>query len=501
MRALSKSKLIAFRQCPKRLWLEIHRPELRQERATSSTGFAAGNQVGRVARTLFDPRGVGELIDVERDGYERALARTSELLESGKPIFEAAFSAAGAIAFADVLIPVKKSGGYLVWRMIEVKSSTTVKDYHREDASIQAFVARRAGLALDRVTVAYVDKIWEYRGGNDFRGLLREQDLTQETADEAPEVAHWIAEAQGIARRRTEPTRSTGAHCDDPFACGFKAYCEGQEPQAEYPVRWLPSIQTKKLKAAIDGGAIDMCDLPDELLNERQRLVKKHTLSGTVRFERAQAAAALAAHKLPAYFLDFETISFAVPIWKGTRPYQVVPFQFSLHRLSRSLRKTHQSFLDLSGRDPSQAFAHALIEKCGARGPIFVYSSYEKSRIADLGKRFPALRTRLQAIVARLVDLMPIAEAYYYHPSQRGGWSIKDLLPAVTDLDYDALSGVKNGGMAMEAYLEAIEPGTTAARKAQLERELLIYCALDTEAMVRLWESFSGRKSPSNLCM
>jgi hypothetical protein len=490
MQLLSKSKLIAFRQCPKRLWLEIHRPELREESAAITAGFVAGKQVCQVARTLFDTQAEGELIDVERDGYVRALDRTTVLLGSRKPIFEAGFAAAGAIAFADVLIPVKKRGGQPAWWMIEVKSSTSVKSYHRDDANIQAFVARRAGLALDRVTIACVDKTWMYRGDDDYRGLLKEEDLTEESNDKAKDVAEWIAAAQGIVRLTREPKRSTGAHCDDPFACGFKAYCESNEPKAEYPVHWLPRIQAKRLKSAIDDGAVDMRDVPDELLNEQQRLVKKHTVSGTVHFESAQAAAALATHKLPAYFLDFETVSFAVPIWKGTRPYQAIPFQFSLHRLSRAGRKTHEWFLDLSGNDPSRAFAESLIAKCGERGPIFVYSAFEQSRLTDLGKRFRALKQPLQKLVARLVDLMPIAEDHYYHPSQQGSWSIKKLLPALSDLNYDALAGVKNGGMAMDAFLEAIQPATAVARKIQLEQELLEYCALDTEAMVRLWEFF-----------
>ena len=464
-----------------------------EEAQATTAGFVGGDQVGRVARALFDPRGEGELIDIERDGYERALTRTAELLAAGRPIFEAGFAAADAIAFADVLLPVQKRGGKPAWRMIEVKSSTSVKAYHREDASIQAYVARCGGLALERVTIAHVDKKWKYPGGNDYRGLLKEADLTKETADRAQEVAEWIAEAQGIARQQMEPKRSTGAHCDDPFACGFKAYCESREPKAEYPVHWLPRIQAKRLKTVIEAGAIDMREVPDEILNDQQRLVKTHTLSGTVYFEGARAAAALATYRLPAYFLDFETISFAVPIWKGTRPYQSLPFQFSVHRLSRSGEKTHDWFLDLSGKDPSRAFAEALIAKCGERGPVFVYSSFEKSRLADLSKRFSALKAPLQALVGRLVDLLPLAEEHYTPesagqlehqkaPAGRCGTELRCSLP-----------GVKNGGMAMEAFREAIDPNTPAVRKAQLKQELLDYCALDTEAMVRLWEFLSGR--------
>ena len=139
-------------------------------------------------------------------------------------------------------------------------------------------------------------------------------------------------------------------------------------------------------------------------------------------------------------------------------------------------------------------FAQALIEACGERGPIFVYNaSFEKLRIKDLAKRFPRKKQPLLALIDRIVDLLPIAQGHYYHPSQQGSWSIKNVLPALCpDLRYDALEGVQNGGMAMEAFLEAVAPQTTPPRKAEIERQLLTYCALDTYAMVRMWAIFSG---------
>jgi hypothetical protein len=204
--------------------------------------------------------------------------------------------------------------------------------------------------------------------------------------------------------------------------------------------------------------------------------------------------ATLAAHKLPAYFLDFETIQFAVPIWKGTRPYQQIPFQFNIHRLSRTGKLEQQAFLDLSGDDPSKAFAEALIAACGERGPIFVYNAgFETARIRELAERFPRHAEALLALNARVVDLLPVAREHYYHPSQQGSWSIKAVLPALCpDLNYGNLDGVQDGGMAMNAYLEALAPQTSQTRKAEIERQLLAYCALDTYAMVRLWAAFSG---------
>ena len=239
--------------------------------------------------------------------------------------------------------------------------------------------------------------------------------------------------------------------------------------------------------------------MPDELLNAKQSLVKKHTLNKTVFFDAVGAAADLAPHGSPATFLDFETIQFAVPIWKGTRPYQQIPFQFSLHTLSTDGQLSQSAFLDLTGRDPSASFAEALIAACGASGPVFVYSaSFETSRINELAQRFPHLASPLSAINARVVDLLPIARNRYYHPSQQGSWSIKAVLPAaVPSLSYAALFGVKDGAMAIAAYFEAIRPDTTSARKNEISQQLLAYCRLDTFAMVRLWQYFNGRNEPA----
>ena len=164
------------------------------------------------------------------------------------------------------------------------------------------------------------------------------------------------------------------------------------------------------------------------------------------------------------------------------------------HRLSRTGKIEQQAFLDLSGKDPSKAFAEALISTCGERGPIFVYNAgFETARIRELSERFPSLAKSLLALNERVVDLLPIARDHYYHPSQQGSWSIKAVLPALCpELRYGDLDGVQDGGMAMDAFLEALAPQTNKARREEIEQQLLAYCALDTYAMVRLWSIFSG---------
>jgi len=495
MRNLSKSKVMAFLQCPKRLWLEVHRPDLVKVSASTQASFNVGYQVGDIAQQLYDPEGQGQMIDAQSEGYDAAFARTKTLLSSAEPIFEAGFAIRGALAFADVLLPVEQDG-QKGWRMIEVKSSASVKDYQRDDAAFQGYVARTAGLPLVSLALAHVDGTWIYPGDENYQGLMREHDLTDEVFAREAEVKAWIADAQSVVAKNDEPEIKTGRRCGTPYECGFLEYCKNQEPQAEYPVSWLPRIQAKALKKRIDdNGVIDMRDVPEDLLNERQVRVKTCTLSNEAYFDAPNAAIDLAPHKLPAYFIDFETIQFVVPIWKGTRPFQQIPFQFSVHFLAHDGQLTHKSFIDLTGNDPSKAFAESLIANCGDSGPVFVYSAgFETARIKELGSRLPALKDALLAINDRVVDLRTVAEQRYYHPSQKGSWSIKKVLPAIAPtLRYDALQGVQDGGMAMDAFREAISANTAKARKAQIEQELIEYCKLDTYAMVKLWQFFAGR--------
>jgi len=497
MRALSKSKILASLQCHKRLWLEVHRPSFRKDSAATQASFASGDQVGEIARNLYQTEGAGTLIDWEAEGFSAGFARTLEAMQRGGPVFEAGFQCEGALSLADVLLPVEVDGGR-AWRMVEVKSSTSIKDYHLADAAIQSYVARSAGVPLVASALARVDSSWTYPGDGDYQGLLVEKDVTEQTLSREREVRGWIAAAQRTVAEPSEPKRRTGKHCNDPYECGFLKYCQGQEPQADSPVYWLPR-RTGKLKQYIEkNGITEMRDVPDQLLNPTQQRVKTATLSGEPFFDREGAARALSQHSLPAYFMDFETIMFAVPIWAGTRPYQQIPFQFSVHRMQKSCELEHREFLDLSGNDPSGPFASALVAACGKQGPIFVYNaSFETARLRELAARFPDMADDLLALNERVVDLLPIAQSHYYHASQKGSWSIKAVLPALCGQSYEKLDGVKDGGMAMAAYLEALGASTTPARRLEIDRQLREYCCMDTMAMVRIFESISAVDSRS----
>ncbi|MCB1093131.1 MAG: DUF2779 domain-containing protein, partial [Verrucomicrobiae bacterium] len=357
-------------------------------------------------------------------------------------------------------------------------------------------LADRMGLPLASAAIAHIDNTFVYRGDGDYRGLFREVDLLDEESFPRFEVEGWIEEAREIACLVEEPEIPMGPQCSDPYECPFAAHCGRDRVEAEYPLSSLPNLKEPRRIAIEALGIVDLREVPDLLLTDNQNHVREVTLSGETWFDAEGAAAALSGHGFPAWFLDFETVMMPVPVWKNTRPYQQIPFQFSLHRVEADGAMHHDAFLDVSGADPTRSLAETLIGSVGDEGPVFAYNAgFEGRVLRELGQRFPDLATSLTAIAERLVDLHPIAKAHFYAPSQHGSWSLKAVLPAACpDLSYDALEGVADGVMAGEAYREAIAQETTPERRVEIEKQLLAYCHLDTLAMVRLWEVFRGKE-------
>ncbi|MDA7877538.1 DUF2779 domain-containing protein [Akkermansiaceae bacterium] len=493
MRQLSKSKIIAFRQCPKRLWLEIHRPELRDD-SGSEIAFSIGNQVGDIAHTIYDPEKRGLLIEIDQLGWESSFTTTSDWLQKqDAPLFEAALRIPGALALADVMLPIKHDGEFL-WHMIEVKSSTGVKDYHHDDIAVQAYIAQESGVPLKKISLAHVDNTFVYPGGGNYQGLLKEVDLTEEVTTRTGEVTTWLTEAQAIAAQSEEPEIEPGPQCYSPFTCGFCTHCIPKEDLSDYPLTSFSNLRAVKRKALEADGYLDVRDVPPGQLSATNIRIQEQTIKGEAYFDQEGAAADLNQYPGEPRFLDFETIAFAVPIWIGTRPYQQLPFQFSLHHRDSTGKIHHHEFLYTSGEDPRRLMAVALIETCGTAGPIFAYNaSFERRVIKELSQQFTEHAEALNAIVDRIADLLPIARNRYYHPSQHGSWRLKAILPAICpELSYGDLDEVQDGSLAQQAYLEAINPETPPTRREEIQKQLLNYCKLDTFALVRIWESFSN---------
>lgn len=476
---------MAALQCRKRLHLEVHHPELRKISPQTQAAFDTGHQVGDLAREIYG-QGRGILIEYG-PGLTRALKDTAKLMRAGldQPIFEATFSHGGVLVRLDVLIPEGRC-----WRIVEVKASTNLKDEHLADCAIQAWVFQGLGLPLGGIALAHVDNSFEYEGDGRFEGLLTEEDLTADAAELQASVPSWIE----MARRASTgavPEVPVGQHCTSPYPCPFFDQCWPSDRR--YPIQGLGGSK-QKLGLMVAAGYRDIRDVPASELadNETQSRIHRLTMAGEAELlDGARAFVQQLAY--PRYYLDFETIAPAVPIWAGTHPYETLPFQWSCHVEESDGSKRHQAFLDLSGQPPMRSLAESLIARLGNSGPILMYTNYEERVIRGLASRFPDLALDLQDVLERLVDLHPVVRENYYHPDMLGSWSLKAVLPTIAqDLDYSALEEIREGTAASNAYLQAIDSRTSPERREELRVRLLEYCRLDTEAMVRLVR-FLGR--------
>lgn len=478
---LSKSKLLSYRQCPKRLWLEVHRPELVVFDEATKQRFATGHEVGEVARQIY---GDGDLIETGRD-MNLAVQQTKVCLEqdSDRPIYEATFRHESVLIRADVLL--RDNVGL---RIIEVKSSTSVKPPYLPDCAIQSWVIRGAGYPLASISLAHINNQFVYAGDGQYDGLLIEANMTDEAEALSDAVPAWVNDAKQVINSDM-PDVPVGAHCSDPYDCPFISHC-WPEP-AEYPLSTLPRVG--KLAAKLEAeGYSDVRDIPAGRLDKPLHVrVHSATISGQPVID-PELSRTLRELPYPRHYLDFETIAFAVPKWAGTRPYQQQPFQWSLHSESESGELLHREFLDTTGESPMRACMETLIKDIGIEGPILVYSSFEKTVLNNMAIFLPDLAKPIAAIVERLFDLLPPVRAHYYHPAMKGSWSIKAVLPTVVPhLDYGALEEVADGGAAQRAYLEIIDPATAPERRENLTEKLIAYCKLDTRAMVELVRNFS----------
>ena len=446
---LSKSRITYGLQCGKRLWLQVHRPSLAVYPAETRRRFAVGHDVNDVARALYP----GGVLIAWQDDLDRAVKATQQALsrQGDVTLFEGAFRHKGVLVRADIL---ERRGGRV--RMTEVKSATRLKEYHLTDVAVQTWVIEGAGVPLDVLNVAVIDTEFVYPGGRDYRGLFKAVPVADQVRPLMARIPGWVTGFTEIMAG-PQPVIATGPQCHKPFDCPFLQFCEGKEGR---PPR----------EAEAEGGR-EVRPAPDPAL-------------GCV----DQAATAyLASLPYPRFYLDFETAQFAVPIWEGTRPFEQLLFQWSCHTEPSFAQVRHAEYIDTSGGAPMRRAVEALLATLGERGPVFVYTDFEKWRLVELAARFPDLAPALEAVTGRLVDLYRLTRDHYDHPALNGSYSLKNVLPTLAgDLDHALLDEVHDGLSAQAAYHEAIDPATDEGRRDELARGLLEYCALDTLALVRL---------------
>lgn len=484
---LSKSRIQSGRQCHKRLWLELRDPKTSRWTASAQARLDEGTRFGDLARDLL---GGGVLISADHRHPGEALAQTAAQLarpRTGAPmLFEPSFAHEGVRVRVDAF---QRHGDRDT--LIEVKSTTAVKTEHLWDCAIQTWVARGAGRNVTRVMHGHVDTHFIYRTEGDYRGLLQLVDITAEVEALMPHIPRIVEELKQVSMGPM-PAIATGAGCLSPYECPFLAHCRATEPPGpEFPIDVLP-----RARALIDrlakAGYRDLRDVPDsELRNPKHRLIASATRSGEA-FVSDDLPRVLAEIGYPRSYLDFESITFVVPRWLGTRPFQQLPFQYSLHTESASGTMRHDAFLDISGQSPLRGFVESLLDTITRTGPVIVWNrAFEGARLRELARLFPEHAEGLMAIMDRMVDMLPIYRHHYYHREMRASWSIKAVLPTIApDLDYGALE-VADGGGAQVAYMRAIDSSTATEDRQRLRAQMLAYCERDTLAMVRLANAYA----------
>ena len=443
-RIISKSSFIRGTKCPKSLYLHFFQPEEQDEISEGQQSiFDTGHNVGFLAQQLF-PDG----IDASRGAHEKvneAISYTQELISNGqKVIYEAAFSDGETLCYMDILVKENNE-----WRAYEVKASTGVKDYHVMDAAFQYYVITRSGLPLADIFLVHINNQYIRRGEIDVQQLFTKLILTETILPLQEDIPSQLKSLQEMVDAGIVPDISMGFQCTHPFDCDFIEFCRNELPVESGAPEAQPVNRNQE--------ALD--EFKDEL-------------------------------EYPLFFMDFETIFPAIPIHDESRPYQQIPFQYSLHIVKdHQLSSTplHQAFLGVPPSDPRPEFIKSLLEHLGDNGSIIVWNkTFEMCRLKEIARDFPEYRINIDQVLERVVDLMvPFRRKHLYTPDMNGSYSLKAVLPAlVPDLSYSGLV-IQEGGSASLTY-ESLYYDTDPDSVTMKRENLLKYCDMDTLSMVRI---------------
>ncbi len=480
---LSKSQYIKGLQCHKALWLQKHKPELKnQPDAQTESLFKSGDSVGELACGLF-PDGVE--VEFRADDFEGMIERTKELIDGGEEIiYEATFRENGIFAMADILV---KNGSS--WDMYEVKSSTHVKEYHLNDASIQWFALSDA-IRLNRAFIVHINNSYVREDTLDIHALFTISDITEFVKDRQHLIEPNLTDLKEMLDDKM-PTVDIGAHCTNPYTCDFYKHCHAHLPYPSiFNLYWMSGAKKWEMYYK---GIVHFHDIPKETrLNATQTLQVETFKTKEPAIDKAIISEFLETISYPINFFDFETFNEAIPRFKKQRPFAQIPFQYSLHILHDDGTMEHKEFLVDEQSDPRVALIKQMLSDITPTGTIVAFNQgFEKSVIKGLADFQPEYADKLLELNERFVDLIvPFRRRGYYHPDFNGSFSLKSVLPALfpddAELDYKKLE-IQNGGMAMDTFsnLHLLKDPT---QREKIRANLLAYCKLDTLAMVRIWE-------------
>ena len=480
---LSKSTFIRGLQCEKSLYLHKHHYKLKDSTPSSLQAvFDQGTKIGLLAQELF-PNGV----DASPENHFKMVESVGETLnfitQGESIIYEATFQFNNVLAALDIL--VKDQEG---WKAYEVKSSTKVSETYVKDAAIQYYTITNSGIDLKDISIVHINNEYVKEGELEVHQLFTIESVYDRVIQYLPRIPNEVRKLKGVIESTEIPKVDIGPHCSDPYDCDFKGTCWKHIPA--YSVFDISRLSKDKKFDLYNQGVItmDQINLSQIDLNSNQVLQVQSEVNGTTHVNMDEIRNFTRGLCYPLYFLDFETIGPAVPKYNGSRPYQQLVFQYSLHIQETSRPEIiHREYLANPIEDPRVGFIEQLIKDCGTSGDIIVYNiGFERGKINDLIIVFPQYSNELRGIVSRLKDLMiPFQQKWYYTPEMKGRYSIKYVLPAlVPELSYGDLE-IKEGGTASNTFLSMVN-GSFEGDIEKTRRHLLEYCKLDTFAMLKI---------------
>ncbi len=472
---LTKSKYVNGLQCLKYLWMLFHEPEsVGDPDASTLHTFEQGHLVGELAKKVF-PEGV----NIPPDDFMGNIRRTKELLKQRKTVFEAGITTGKIYCRLDILKPVNDDE----WDIIEVKSSTKIKDVDIEDVAFQKHCCRQAGLEIRNCFLMHIDNSYVRQGEIDPKQLFAIEDITERVADAVRSVPDKVDMMLEVIAAKDCPDIAIGQQCENPYECLVEG-CKDFLPESNVLELYRGGQKSFEL---LNDGILAICEIPDGFkLSSIQQIQQTCVSSGQPYADPAQLKSFLDSLQYPLYFFDFETFSTAVPPFDGTHPYQNIPFQFSLHVVkSAASPPEHFSFLADGTADPRPGLLAALKKWLGKSGSIIVYNqSFEKRVLEDLGEAFPEYKSWVKGIVGRFIDLLqPFRSFWYYHPAQKGSASLKAVMPALTGKGYDGL-GISNGENASLEFFRVTYSDVPEEERRRVRQDLEKYCGRDTEGMI-----------------
>jgi len=479
---LSKSTFIRGLQCEKSLYLYKNHFELQDETSVMQQSvFDRGNNVGLLARKLF-PGGVDATPKSHRN-YDPSIELTKESIGNGtEVIYEASFRYDDVLVASDILVRDGEE-----WKVYEVKSSTSVSETYIHDAAVQYHVLSNSGLKISDFSIVYINSNYARNGELNLESLFAIESVLERIIPLQELVQENVARFKMILYKKEIPNVKIGMHCFSPYKCSFYGHCWKDVPANS--VFDISGMHLNKKFELFNKGIVSINDIPDELeLPKKQRLQVDAFKSGNTTINPVSIKEFLSGLKYPYLFLDFETFQPAVPLYNNSKPYQQIPFQYSLHiKESKDSALGHKEFLADAGSDPRIKFVENLIRDTEGEGNIIVYNkSFEITRLKEIARDFHEYEEGIAKMIRRVKDLMlPFQKKDYYAPAMNGSYSIKKVLPAlIPELTYNDLE-IKEGGDASIIF-ESLQTETDMFKIEEVRKNLLEYCKLDTFAMVEI---------------